>query len=143
MSGSGVTYYNNELKELHRLLKHLPDTIPIGDQHDFIGYVPPQERVEFTGCIKTVVNARLEIVFGARRTGAGENVIIKFKSRGPALEAVISVLRDHITGNGGENRLLTHWVDDLIIGAREAITAAGNPVRLAPVMVSYILSCLR
>ncbi|KAJ6545840.1 hypothetical protein DFH09DRAFT_1321376 [Mycena vulgaris] len=45
MSGSGVTYYNEELKELLRLLKHLPDTIPLGDDHNFIGYVPDPEQV--------------------------------------------------------------------------------------------------
>ncbi|KAJ7811008.1 hypothetical protein B0H14DRAFT_3480115 [Mycena olivaceomarginata] len=39
MSGSGVTYYNEELKMLLRLLKALPDTIPEGDLHDFRYYV--------------------------------------------------------------------------------------------------------
>ncbi|KAJ7878111.1 hypothetical protein B0H14DRAFT_3435688 [Mycena olivaceomarginata] len=39
MSGSGVTYYNEELKMLLRLLKALPDTIPEGDLHDFRHYV--------------------------------------------------------------------------------------------------------
>ncbi|KAJ7256333.1 ribonuclease H-like domain-containing protein [Mycena rebaudengoi] len=81
-----------------------------------------------TGCVKSVVSHRLEIVFGARRTGAGENVIVAFKSRGPALEEVVTILRNHISGNGGQNVLLTHWVDDLIIGAREAIRAAGLPL---------------
>ncbi|KAJ7862457.1 hypothetical protein B0H14DRAFT_3612575 [Mycena olivaceomarginata] len=36
---SGVTYYNEELKMLLRLLKALPDTIPEGDLHDFRHYV--------------------------------------------------------------------------------------------------------
>ncbi|KAJ7852907.1 hypothetical protein B0H14DRAFT_3656159 [Mycena olivaceomarginata] len=39
MSGSGVTYYNEELKMLLRLLKALPDTIPEGDLHNFRHYV--------------------------------------------------------------------------------------------------------
>ncbi|KAJ7738544.1 hypothetical protein B0H14DRAFT_3610640 [Mycena olivaceomarginata] len=39
MSGSGVIYYNEELKMLLRLLKALPDTIPEGDLHDFRHYV--------------------------------------------------------------------------------------------------------
>lgn len=37
MSGSGVKYYNQELKDLLRLLKHLPDAIPIGDAHNTVG----------------------------------------------------------------------------------------------------------
>ncbi|KAJ7859301.1 hypothetical protein B0H14DRAFT_2577214 [Mycena olivaceomarginata] len=46
MSGSGVTYYNEELKMLLRLLKALPDTIPEGDLHDFRYYVlgPDQDE---------------------------------------------------------------------------------------------------
>ncbi|KAJ6475159.1 hypothetical protein DFH09DRAFT_1109318 [Mycena vulgaris] len=51
MSGSGATYYNEELKELLWLLKHLPDTIPLGDGHSFIGYVPDLEKVVDTGLL--------------------------------------------------------------------------------------------
>jgi hypothetical protein len=55
-------------------------------------------------------------------------VIITFKSRGPALEEVVTVLRDFITGNGGANVLLTQWVDDLRRAARAAIEGAGKRV---------------
>ncbi|KAJ7353045.1 hypothetical protein DFH08DRAFT_804628 [Mycena albidolilacea] len=40
MSGTGVAYYDEELKYLFRLLKALPDDIPSGNAHDFIGYIP-------------------------------------------------------------------------------------------------------
>ncbi|KAJ6608436.1 hypothetical protein B0H10DRAFT_2226844 [Mycena sp. CBHHK59/15] len=46
----------------------------------------------------------------------------------PALEEVVTVLRDHITGNGGSNILLTLWVDDLTNTAVSAIRAAGDPL---------------
>ncbi|KAF8174801.1 hypothetical protein K438DRAFT_1771383 [Mycena galopus ATCC 62051] len=82
MSGSGVTYYQEELKDLLRLLKNLPDTIPIGDHHNFIGYAPDGKEVDEKGCSKSV-------------------------SRGPGLEQVVEVLRSFITGNGGPNRLET------------------------------------
>jgi hypothetical protein len=112
------------------LLKALPHTIPIGVTHNFIGYVPDPQEVIDTGCTKAVVSHTLEISFGARKMPgpAGAKMIIAFKSRGVALEEVTTVLRDHITGNGGMNLLLTLWVDDLIEGATAAITTAGGRV---------------
>ncbi|KAJ6560727.1 hypothetical protein B0H10DRAFT_1966841 [Mycena sp. CBHHK59/15] len=44
MSGSGPTHYSEELKNLLRLLKDLPETIPEGNTHNFIGYVPDPAR---------------------------------------------------------------------------------------------------
>ncbi|KAJ7105930.1 hypothetical protein C8R44DRAFT_363745 [Mycena epipterygia] len=128
MSGSGVTYYDEELKHLHRLLKALPDTIPIGDAHNFLGYVPNAQKVLDTGCKISVVSHALEVSFGSRRTPAGDTIIPTFKSQGPCLEEVVTVLRDHITGNGGSNVLLTLWVDDLTKGAVNAIEASGARV---------------
>jgi hypothetical protein len=129
MSASGgVTHYHEEIKDLLRLLQHLPDTIPIGDDHNFIGYAPDGKEVDEKGCIKTVISHDIGRSFGPRRTPAGEDIIITFKSRGPGLEEVATVLRDFITGNGGPNVLLTQWVDDLRHAARVAIDAAGKRV---------------
>ncbi|KAJ6603174.1 hypothetical protein B0H10DRAFT_2440556 [Mycena sp. CBHHK59/15] len=130
MSGSGATCYNEELKELLRLLKHLPDTIPLGDDHNFIGYVPDPEKVVDTGCVKTVVSHALEVSFGARKQPGpdGARITVVFKSRGPGLEEVVQVLRDHITGNAGTNVILVAWVDDLRDGAVAAISTAGTRV---------------
>ncbi|KAF8209975.1 hypothetical protein K438DRAFT_1960205 [Mycena galopus ATCC 62051] len=50
MSGTGVTYYDEELKYLFCLLKALPDVIPSGDAYDFTGYVPDPEKVKDFGC---------------------------------------------------------------------------------------------
>ncbi|KAJ7893768.1 hypothetical protein B0H13DRAFT_2527411 [Mycena leptocephala] len=126
MSGSGVTYYHEELKDLLRLLKHLPEGIPIGNDHNFVGYAPDGKRVDEVGCLKSVVAHDIGRSFGLRRTPAGEHIIISFKSRGPGLEEVVVVLRDYITGNGGPNVLLTQWVDDLRHAARVAIDTAGK-----------------
>jgi hypothetical protein len=129
MSASGgVSHYQEELKDLLRLLKHLPDSIPIGNAHNFESYAPDGKDVDEKGCIKSVVSHALGSSFGSRRTPAGEDVIITFKSRGPALEEVVTVLRDFITGNGGANVLLTQWVDDLRRAARAAIEGAGKRV---------------
>ncbi|KAF8160544.1 hypothetical protein K438DRAFT_1985646 [Mycena galopus ATCC 62051] len=126
MSGSGVTYYQEDLL---RLLKNLPDTIPIGDHHNFIGYAPDGKEVDKKGCSKSVFSQDIGSSFGQRRTPAGEDIIITFKSRGPGLEQVVEVLRSFITGNGGPNVLLTQWsVDDLRHAARVAIEVSGNPL---------------
>ncbi|KAJ6528167.1 hypothetical protein B0H19DRAFT_1083692 [Mycena capillaripes] len=68
MSGSCVTYYHEEIKELLRLLQHLPDTIPIGNTHNFEGFVPDEDRVHDTGCVKSVVSHAIGDSFGPRRT---------------------------------------------------------------------------
>ncbi|KAJ7077758.1 hypothetical protein C8R44DRAFT_863211 [Mycena epipterygia] len=114
MSGSGPTYYD-ELKRLHRLLKSLPDTISTGTVHNFADYRPDPERVKFTGSVQSVVSHSLEVSFGPRKEpGPTEKeIIVAFKSRGAGLEEVVSFLRDHITGNAGENLILAGWVDSL------------------------------
>ncbi|KAJ7089010.1 hypothetical protein C8R44DRAFT_819005 [Mycena epipterygia] len=109
MSGSG-----EELKRLH-LLKSLPDTIPTGTVHNFADYRPDPEQVKFTGSVQSVVSHSLEVSFGPREEPGptGKEIIVAFKSRGAGLEEVVSVLRDHITGNAGENLILAGWVDSL------------------------------
>ncbi|KAJ7874159.1 hypothetical protein B0H14DRAFT_3437842 [Mycena olivaceomarginata] len=62
MSGSGVTYYNEELKMLLHLLKALPDTIPEGDLHDFRHYVLDPIKMKDIGSAKTVLSAKLHIL---------------------------------------------------------------------------------
>ena len=121
----GSSYYNEELKQLSRLLRALPDSIPLGDAHNFLDYVPDPEKVQDYGCVKSVLNRALELSFGSRRTPAGETILTVFKSRGTGLEEVVAVLRDHITGNAGQNLLLTLWVDDLTKAALDAIEKAG------------------
>ncbi|KAJ6528354.1 hypothetical protein DFH09DRAFT_1094429 [Mycena vulgaris] len=91
MSLSGVTYYDKELKHLVRLLKALPESIAIEEAHNFMDYVPDPKKVADTGRVKSVVSHSLEVSFDARRTPAGETVIIVFKSRGPALQEVATV----------------------------------------------------
>ncbi|KAJ7246968.1 hypothetical protein C8J57DRAFT_1674439 [Mycena rebaudengoi] len=127
-ASGGPAYYHEELKELLRLLQHLPDTIPIDTTHNFLGYAIDGKEAEETGCVKSTVSHALGRSFGSRRTSAGEDIIVAFKSRGPALEELVTVLRDFITGNGGPNLLLTQWVDDLRHAARVAIEGPGKRV---------------
>ncbi|KAJ6592132.1 hypothetical protein DFH09DRAFT_1306043 [Mycena vulgaris] len=75
------------------LLKAL-DTIPEGEAHSFLGYVPDPKKVADAGCVKTIVSHSLEISFRSRRTPAGKDIVIPFKSRGPALEEVVAMLCD-------------------------------------------------
>ncbi|KAJ7241791.1 hypothetical protein C8J57DRAFT_1244411 [Mycena rebaudengoi] len=65
MSGSGITFYDEQLKYLLRLFKALLHTIVIGETHNFIGYVPDPQDVKDTGCAKAVVSHTLENSFGA------------------------------------------------------------------------------
>jgi hypothetical protein len=56
MSGSGATYYDEELKYLYRLLKNSPNVIPEGNAHDFTNYVPDPQKTKDFGCTKSVVS---------------------------------------------------------------------------------------
>ncbi|KAJ7252498.1 hypothetical protein C8J57DRAFT_1474148 [Mycena rebaudengoi] len=58
MSPSGVAHYDEELKYLGRLLRALPEAIPLGDCHDFIGYIPDPKKIAVAGCTQTVVILR-------------------------------------------------------------------------------------
>ncbi|KAF8216794.1 hypothetical protein K438DRAFT_1953692 [Mycena galopus ATCC 62051] len=101
MSGSGVTYYQEGLKDLLRLLKNLPDTIIlIGDHHNFIEYAPDGKEVDKKGCSKSIVSHDIGSSFGQHRTPAGKDIIITFKSRDPGLEQVVEVLRAHMDEPG-------------------------------------------
>ncbi|KAJ7681272.1 hypothetical protein B0H17DRAFT_1205940 [Mycena rosella] len=111
-----------------RLLKSLPPSIPAGKLHNFFGYIPDPQKVVDTGCVRSVVSHRLEISFGPRQTPAGDPLEIVFKSGGPALKELVTVLRNHIIGNAGTNLLLTLWVDSLTRAAVAAINASGNPL---------------
>jgi hypothetical protein len=125
MSPSGVAHYDEELKYLARLLRALPEAIPLGDCHDFIGYLPDPRKFAVAGCTQTVVSHALAASFN-RSTGSAVPII--FQSRGTELEEVTTVLRRYITGNAGSNVLLVSWVDDLTTAATSAITTAGIPV---------------
>ncbi|KAJ7138345.1 hypothetical protein C8R44DRAFT_728486 [Mycena epipterygia] len=130
ISGEGPSCYHEELKHLVRLLKNLPDTIPLGDAHNFLDYTPNPVKVARAGCTNSVVSHSLEISFGAHKAPGptGGDITIIFKSRGPALEEVATVLRNHITGNEGPNVLLVRWVDDLTKAAFAAIEASGGRI---------------
>jgi hypothetical protein len=88
-------------------------------------------KVKETGCVKTVVSHALQVSFGPRKAPEpdGQEIIVTFKSRGVALQEVVSVLRNHITRNAGENRLLTGWVDSLTKAAVNALKNADILVR--------------
>jgi hypothetical protein len=92
------------LKDLNRLLKHLPDSIPIGNEHDFFGFAPNGKAADQLGCLMSVVSHALGKSLGLRRSPAGDDITVTFKSRGPALEEVVTVLRNYITGSGGSHR---------------------------------------
>ncbi|KAJ7883637.1 hypothetical protein B0H14DRAFT_3857252 [Mycena olivaceomarginata] len=81
-------------------LRALPDTIPEGDLHEFRHYVLDPIKMKDIGCAKTVLSAKLKSSFGYRGGPRGEEIITSFQSRGPALEEVVTVLRDYITGTG-------------------------------------------
>jgi hypothetical protein len=67
MSGAEVTY-DKELKYLHHLFKALPESIPVGDVHNFFAYLCAD-----TGCVETVVNHWSDSVivdsWGSRKAG--------------------------------------------------------------------------
>ncbi|KAF8201329.1 hypothetical protein K438DRAFT_1932987 [Mycena galopus ATCC 62051] len=60
-------------------------------------YAPDGKEVDEKGCSKSVVSHDIGSSFGQRRTPAGEDIIITFKSRDPGLEQVVEVLRYRIS----------------------------------------------
>jgi hypothetical protein len=72
MSGTGVTYYDEKFKHLFRLLKALPDDIPSGNTHDFIGYIPDPEETKDFGSVQSVVSHLLGVSFAADSDPTGK-----------------------------------------------------------------------
>ncbi|KAF8207143.1 hypothetical protein K438DRAFT_2083854 [Mycena galopus ATCC 62051] len=60
-------------------------------------YALDGKEVDEKGCSKSVVSHDIGSSFGQRRTPAGEDIIITFKSRDPGLEQVVEVLRYRIS----------------------------------------------
>ncbi|KAJ7207726.1 hypothetical protein C8J57DRAFT_1484555 [Mycena rebaudengoi] len=69
MSPSGVAHYDGELKYLACLLRARLEAIPLGDCHDFIGYIPDPKKIAVAGCTQTVVSHALTTSFN-RSTGS-------------------------------------------------------------------------
>ncbi|KAJ6622302.1 hypothetical protein B0H10DRAFT_1944693 [Mycena sp. CBHHK59/15] len=132
MSGTGVTYYDEELN-LSRENS--------GRRRPQLSRIPSQEKVIDTGGVKTVVSHALEVSFGAHQTPAGEKIIPTVKTRGPVLDEVVTVLRNHITGNAGTNLLLTLWVDNLKQGPINAIETSSAPLprRVRTTLAKHLL----
>jgi hypothetical protein len=76
----------------------VPDSMPTGDAHNFLGYTPDPKKVLDYGCVKTVVRHSLEISLRSSLPG-GDEITVPFESCGATLEEV--VLRSDITGRGG------------------------------------------
>ncbi|KAJ7359863.1 hypothetical protein DFH08DRAFT_801624 [Mycena albidolilacea] len=85
MSGSGATYYDEELKYLYRLLKNLPDVIPEGNPHGFTNYVPDPQKTKDFGCTKSVVSQVLKSSFGWRDGQRGVRVGLGREKNGQIL----------------------------------------------------------
>lgn len=131
MSAAAATTspFGRELDTLLHHLKHLPINIPemCGQYHfDSWGELDP-ELVDDTGTRQGALNMMLERAFGTRKDS-----LVVFRERGPALEAVVSVLRREITGLGGENILLTKWTEDLTASAKAVCEKHGTKVYFTP-----------
>ncbi|KAJ6543459.1 hypothetical protein B0H10DRAFT_1970395, partial [Mycena sp. CBHHK59/15] len=94
------------------------------DNTNFEGYAPGGKAVNETGCAKSVVSHFLGKSF--HQIPARDDLTIAFKSHGLALEGVVGVLHDYITGGRGTNVLLVQWVEDLRHAAWVAIEKAGR-----------------
>ncbi|KAJ7312477.1 hypothetical protein DFH08DRAFT_943630 [Mycena albidolilacea] len=87
MSGSGATYYDEELKYLYRLLKNLPDVIPEGNPHGFTNYVPDPQKTKDFGCTKSVVSQVLKSSFGWRDVSSARQLTDQVLGLLPGLKA--------------------------------------------------------
>ncbi|KAJ7227540.1 hypothetical protein C8J57DRAFT_1534991 [Mycena rebaudengoi] len=94
MSPSGVAHYDEELKYLVHLLRALPEAIPLGDCHDFIGYIPDPKKIAVAGCTQTVVSHALAASFN-RSTGSVVPTI--FPLRRDGVDITLPFFRDLLT----------------------------------------------
>ncbi|KAJ7302189.1 hypothetical protein DFH08DRAFT_826815 [Mycena albidolilacea] len=76
MSGAEVIYYDKELKYLHHLFKTLPESIPVGDVHNFFAYfVSTAESGEggrhrlCRDCCQSLVNGVIVDPWDSRKAG--------------------------------------------------------------------------
>ncbi|KAJ7898742.1 hypothetical protein B0H13DRAFT_2337401 [Mycena leptocephala] len=94
-----------------------------GSVPDFRTYDTDVELFTTLGDVRSVLDGALIKSFGKRNDTVPHYT---FKFRGLGLDAVERVLREFITGSGGDNRVLKEWVDDLTASAAHAIEADGG-----------------
>lgn len=103
--------------ELLRLLRNLPTSLSDHPSiYPFASFTLDPHDTQHYGSIQGALNHRLELIFGSRSDGR----FIKFRGRGPSLEAIVYIFYKYIDGEGGENQLLWKWVQDLTDAAKEA-----------------------
>jgi hypothetical protein len=84
MSGSGATYYNEELKYLYRLLKNLPNVIlkAMPTTSQITSLIRKRQK---TSAAPKVWSAKLSSLHLA-----GETITVSFKPRGSPLKEVVT-----------------------------------------------------
>jgi hypothetical protein len=84
MSSSGVTYYDEELKSLYRLLKNLPDVIlkAMPTTSQITSLIRKRQK---TSAARKVWSAKLSSLHLA-----GETITVSFKSGSPPLKEVVT-----------------------------------------------------
>lgn len=120
------------LRDLERLIKHLPAQLPSPDiahsrYRSFLSFSLDAEILDKTGCEVATLGEQLEHVFGwnARTSGDG---IIPILERGVAIQALPPILTKYHERHS-ENNVLKKWVVDLANGAEKVFKTYGVPVR--------------
>ncbi|TFY58563.1 hypothetical protein EVJ58_g6337 [Rhodofomes roseus] len=127
-----IAELNKALLVLSRLLKGLPATIPLSNDHyNFETYAPSEASLELCECEDGAVNRDLECTFCPQGRTNG----IVLQERGPGLETVTKVLRMYTT-KYPQNVVLQKWITDLSAAAR----AHGAAAPQAPAEVDHWVS---
>ncbi|KAJ7321896.1 hypothetical protein DFH08DRAFT_818273 [Mycena albidolilacea] len=144
MSGSGATYYNEELKYLYRLLKNSPNVIPEGNAHDFTNYVPDPQKTKDFGCTKSVGADPIHGLAGWSEGSAGG--VGKGKKRANTVwdEEAEKNSPKVLASAAGSHIELAHWerLSDCILTPTDTILTSWNAT-LHAAAVSSAPCCLR
>ncbi|KZV78930.1 hypothetical protein EXIGLDRAFT_783046 [Exidia glandulosa HHB12029] len=114
---------------LNLLFANLPGNVQAGTKlycaHRFM---PDDDWIKAIGSYKGVLNRQLEVVFGPRRSPAGNPIFVAFKEKGEGLLSVVDVLRSAPLGSPADDAdaLLLKWLDNLIESTQQTYKAAGQ-----------------
>lgn len=117
---SGKTEFAKDLHVLERLIKNLPDALPIlplkDSQYARLREGLDDEKIEDMG-LHAAANRHLELCFPSGSHIQMDPRIPRITERGPAVEAIIPFLREYYSDHPAM-RYMDKWVLDLTEGAK-------------------------